>query len=310
MTKADDIAAPAATDDHMRGMAICAAGMLIIPLMDAAAKWLALHAGVSPGQLTLARFAIQAIVAAPIVVAVGGFMALWPKRPVLNLIRGAMLGVASLLFFLAVKYMPLADAIAVFFVEPLILTLLSVVFLRETVGWRRISAVLVGFAGALIVVQPSFSLFGPVSLLPLGTATLFASYLTLNRAAGVRDSAMVMQFAAGVGGVLVLLFATGFGTVAGIENLSLRIDYSVSIWALIALMGALGMFGHHLILLGFRIAPASLLAPFQYLEIVSAAAAGFLLFGDFPDLSKWIGIAMIVGAGLYVFWRERHAPSR
>lgn len=305
MTKAGDLAAPVATDDHMRGMAICAAGMLVIPLMDAVAKWLSSEAGVSPGQLTLARFAVQAVFAAPIVIAVGGLVALWPKRPLLNLIRGAMLGVASLLFFLAIKYMPLADAIAVFFVEPLILTLLSVVFLRETVGWRRISAVLVGFVGALIVVQPSFALFGPVSLLPLGTATLFASYLILNRAAGVRDSAMVMQFAAGIGGVLVLLLATGAGTMGGVENLGLRADFSISIWVLIILMGGFGMVGHHLILLGFRVAPASLLAPFQYLEIVSAAAAGYLLFGDFPDLSKWVGIAMIVGAGLYVFWRER-----
>ena len=75
--------------------------------------------------------------------------------------------------------------------------------------------------------------------------------------------------------------------------------------ALMLLMGAFGVVGHHLILLGFRMAPASLLAPFQYLEIVSATAAGFLLFGDFPSPSKWLGIAMIVGAGLYVFWRER-----
>ena len=305
MTKPDDVAVSGATDDHLRGMGICAAGMLVLPLMDAAAKWLSTEADVSPGQITLARFAVQALASAPFVIAAGGIVALWPKRPLLNLVRGAMLGVASLLFFLAVKYMPLADAIAVFFVEPLILTLLSVVFLHEKVGWRRITAVLVGFAGALIVIQPSFSLFGPVSLLPLGTATLFAGYLVLNRAAGVRDSAMVMQVAAGVGGVLVLLFATGLGTAAGVENLTLRADFSAPIWALMVLMGTFGMVGHHLVLIGFRLAPASLLAPFQYMEIVSATTAGFLLFGDFPDWSKWIGIAMIVGAGLYVFWRER-----
>jgi drug/metabolite transporter (DMT)-like permease len=90
-----------------------------------------------------------------------------------------------------------------------------------------------------------------------------------------------------------------------IENMKFSFDYPPAIWGLLLLMGGLGMIGHHLILLGFRTAPASLLAPFQYLEIVSAAAAGFLLFGDFPSPSKWIGIAMIVGAGLYVFWRER-----
>ncbi|TCD12371.1 DMT family transporter [Oricola cellulosilytica] len=307
MSKAEPSAVKPQLDEHLGGMVICAAGMLIIPLMDAVAKWLAVVEGVSPGQITLARFVVQALLSAPFVIAAAGIGGLWPKRPMFNVMRGAILAIASLLFFLAVKYMPLADAIAVFFVEPLILTVLSVVVLREKVGWRRISAVLVGFTGALIVIQPSFELFGPVSLLPLGTATLFATYLILNRLGGTEDSAMTMQVAAGAGGSLVLLAASGAGTMAGVENLALRLDYPPSIWGLLFLAGAIGMFGHHLILLGFRVAPASLLAPFQYLEIVSAAGAGLLLFGDFPTASKWLGIAMIVGAGLYVFWRENKA---
>lgn len=309
MSEASEISGAVAPDDHIRGMAACAAGMLIVPLMDASAKWLAVEAGVSPGQVTLARFVTQMLLTLPFALAVVGAAGLWPKRPLLNLVRGMILGIASLMFFLSIKYMPLADAIAVFFVEPLILTLLSVVFLREQVGWRRVSAVLFGFLGALIVIQPSYSLFGPVSLLPLGTATLFASYLILNRAAGTRDNAMVMQVAAGVGGTLVLLVAVVAGSAAGIENMRFSFEYSAAIWALMLLMGAFGVIGHHLILLGFRKAPASLLAPFQYLEIVSAATAGFLLFGDFPSPSKWIGIAMIVGAGLYVFWRERQVAK-
>lgn len=309
MSETSNITGRSFADNHMRGMAVCSAGMLIIPLMDAVAKWLAVNEGVSPGQVTFARFATQALLALPFAIAVAGVSGLWPKRPLLNLVRGSILAVSSLLFFLAVKYMPLADAIAVFFVEPLILTLLSVVFLRETVGWRRISAVLFGFAGALIVIQPSFALLGPVSLLPLGTATLFASYLVLNRAAGTEDDPMVMQVTAGIGGSLVILAAIGAGTLTDVENMKFSFDYPPAIWGLLLLMGALGMVGHHLILLGFRMAPASLLAPFQYLEIVSAAAAGLLLFGDFPSPSKWIGIAMIVGAGLYVFWRERQASA-
>lgn len=296
-------------EDHLRGMAICAAGMLVIPLMDAAAKWLSVHGGVPPAQITLFRFAVQSLMSAPFVIAAAGWPALWPQRPLINLLRGSLLATASLLFFVSVKYMPLADAISVFFVEPLILTLLSIVVLREQVGWRRILAVLVGFVGALIVIQPSFALFGPLSLLPLGTATLFATYLMFNRVAGTRDSAMVMQFAAGIGGSLVLLTAIGGGTAAGIANLTFRFDLPASMWALLLLTGAIGMVGHYMILLGFRVAPASLLAPFQYLEIVSATAAGYVLFGDFPSASKWIGVAMIVGAGLFVFWRERVRSS-
>jgi len=305
MTDTEQIAGNSFADNHLRGMATCAGGILIVPLMDAAAKWLAVKGGVSPGQVTLARFVTQVVLTLPFAVAILGTAGLWPKRPLLNLARGVILGLASLMFFLSIKYMPLADAIAVFFVEPLILTLLSVVFLHEKVGWRRVSAVAFGFLGALIVIQPSFALFGPVALLPLGTATLFASYLVLNRAAGTGDNPLVMQVAAGAGGALVLLAAVVAGSAAGVENMGFSFDLPPGLWALMLLMGAFGVVGHHLILLGFRMAPASLLAPFQYLEIVSATAAGFLLFGDFPSPSKWLGIAMIVGAGLYVFWRER-----
>ena len=305
MSEADRIDAGPMGDNHLRGMIVCAAGMFVIPLMDAVAKWLSVMEGVSPGQVTLARFVVQALLATPFAIAAVGVSGLWPKRPLFNLVRGAMLAVSSLLFFVAVKYMPLADSIAVFFVEPLILTILSVIFLGEKVGWRRIVAVLVGFAGALIVIQPSYSLFGPLSLLPLGTATLFAGYLILNRAAGTGDNANVMQMTAGIGGSAVILAAIFTGSAAGVADMTFSFDFPGRIWGLLVLMGALGMFGHHLILLGFRMAPASLLAPFQYLEIVSAATAGLLLFGDFPTLSKLVGIVMIVGAGLYVFWRER-----
>lgn len=310
LNETNETGGAAAADDQIRGMAICAGAMLVLPLMDAVSKWLSTEADVSPGQLTLMRFVVQAVVSGALVVAAGGFAALRPKWPLLNLVRGAMLGSASLLFFLALKYMPLADAIAVFFIEPLILTLLSVVFLHEKVGWRRISAMLVGFAGALVVIQPSYELFGAVSLLPLGTATLFASYLTLNRAAGAHDDPVVMQFAAGVGGVLVMMLATGAGTAAGIGNLALSLDFPAPIWGLMVVMGAIGMTGHYFIVLAFRMAPASLLAPFQYLEIVSATAAGLVLFGDFPSPSKWLGVVMIVAAGLYVFWRERQTGQR
>lgn len=305
MSETPQIAGKSFTDNHLHGMAACASGVLIIPLMDASAKWLAVNADVSPGQVTLARFVTQMMLMLPVAVAVVGVAALWPKRPLLNLVRGMMLGLASLMFFLSIKYMPLADAIAVFFVEPLILTALSVMFLEEKVGWRRVLAVLFGFAGALIVIQPSFALFGPVALLPLGTATLFAGYLVLNRAAGSGDNPLVMQVAAGMGGSLVILGAIAAGSTAGIENMRFSFDYPPAVWGLLLLMGAFGVVGHYLILLGFRLAPASLLAPFQYLEIVSATAAGLLLFGDFPNPSKWLGIAMIVGAGLFVFWRER-----
>lgn len=292
-------------DQPVRGMVLAVIGALVLPAMDAIAKLLGETGAMSPGQITFFRFAVQAAFCLVWLLAAGGPGALRSNRFGLNFVRGMLLGAASLFFFTAIKYMPLADAIAVFFVEPLILTLLSFIVLRETVGWRRIAAVVTGFVGALIVIQPSYAIFGPVALLPLAAATLFATYLLLNRIAGQSDGAMVMQYVSGLGGMAIVAVAMFVGGVAGIEDLALTVPLDPTVWALVLLMGALGVAGHYLFVRAFQMASASLLAPFQYIEIVSAAALGYLIFSDFPTPAKWIGIAIIVASGLYVFWRER-----
>lgn len=297
---------PSIDRDHpVRGMALAVVGALILPAMDAVAKHLGQSGAMSPGQITFFRFAVQMVFCFGWLLALGGFGALRSNRFGLNFVRGMLLGAASLFFFTAIKYMPLADAIAVFFVEPLILTLLSMIVLRETVGWRRIAAVIVGFGGALIVIQPSYAIFGPVSLLPLAAATFFAAYLLLNRVAGHTDSAMVMQYVSGLGGMAIVVAALAAGTILDVEDLSVGMPAEPGVWGLVLVMGLLGLVGHYLFVLAFQMAPASLLAPFQYIEIVSAAALGLALFAEFPTPSKWLGISIIVGSGLYVFWRER-----
>lgn len=293
-----------AQTSHVRGMAIMAFSMTLLPLMDAIAKWLATEGALSPGQVTFFRFMLQMLFAGALVVAAGGIARLRPVRLWPNLLRGVLIGLASLLFFIAVKYMPLADAIAVFFIEPMILTVLSGIFLKEPVGWRRWSAVIVGFAGALIVIQPSFALFGPVSLLPLGTATLFAVYMLLNRRLSSQDGLLVMQCLAGLGGLVATAFGLLVGLAFGIEDLALGLPARAFDWGLILVLGLLATFGHLFVVAAFRHAEASLLAPFQYIEIISATIVGLLVFGDFPSASKWAGIAIIVASGLYTFWRE------
>lgn len=289
---------------HIRGMAIMAFSMALLPLMDTIAKWLATTGSLSPGQVTFFRFALQALFAGALVVATGGIARLRPARLWPNLLRGLLIGSASLCFFTAVKYMPLADAIAVFFVEPMILTMLSGLFLKEPVGWRRWSAVVVGFAGALIVIQPSFALFGPVSLLPLGTATLFAVYMLLNRRLSRQDSLLLMQCLAGLGGIVATGLGLAAGLAFGIGDLAPGLPARAFDWVLILALGLLATFGHLFVVAAFRHAEASLLAPFQYIEIVSATIAGLVIFGDFPSPSKWVGITVIVASGLYTFWRE------
>jgi len=297
------------TDKPFEAAVMMAWAMLSLPLMDAAAKYLAMHEAMTPGSIALLRFALQTMIIVPIILVSGGFAALRPHNWSYNLLRGLLIGSASTLFFISVKYVPVADVIAIFFVEPFILTAMSAFFLGERVGWRRWLAIAVGFIGAIIVIQPNFARFGLVSLLPLVTATLFALYLILNRVLSARDTSLVMQYSAGIGGVIAVSFGLMAGTAFGVEDLTWSMPSSAFALLLLAVIGLISAFGHMVIVTAFRHAPASLLAPFQYFEIVSAVTIGYLVFGDFPSASKWLGIAIIVGSGLFILWREQRSAA-
>ena len=283
-----------------RAMMIMVAAMILLPAIDALAKVLA--ATVPAGLIAWSRFAFQTSLLAP--------AAMQKRRTaqrglqLTHAARGALLALTTLMFFAAVRVLPLAEAISIFFVEPLILTLLSAVLLRESIGWRRISAVAVGFAGALIIIRPSYEVFGPHALLPLGAAFCFALYLILTRRIAPREDPTTMQFYAGFYGFLVMSAGLAFGWALDIKVLT-PVWPSLQDWSLLALVGIVATVGHQMVVHAFRRAEAAILAPFQYLEIVAATAYGFILFNDFPDATTWLGVAIIVGSGVYVFHRER-----
>ena len=297
-------------DRTFEAAAMMAFAMLLLPLMDAAGKYLALYEGVTPGTTSLWRFVIQVLLTAPVILVISGLRGLRPNRWGPNLVRGLLLGWASGLFLIAVKYVPIADAMAIFFVEPFILTALSALLLREQVRWPRWLAIVVGFAGALLVIQPNFAAFGFVSLLPLGTATLFAVYLLLNRIYSAHDGPLVMQFAAGIGGTLAIAAVLPAGTLLQVEDIAWSVPGTGLAVALLVLAGLISAYGHLIVVAALRLAPASLLAPFQYFEIVMAAIVGYLVFGNFPTLSKWFGIAIIIGSGLFILWREQRRSDK
>jgi drug/metabolite transporter (DMT)-like permease len=298
-------AVQAANSSHAQGMMIMSVGMLILPVMDGIGKYLATEQAMSPGQVSFYRFIVQLILTVAAIALVSGRPGFKSNRFWLNILRGFLIGGASLCFFAAVKYMPIADALAIFFVEPFILTALSALILGEKVGWRRWAAIGLGFIGALIVIQPSFARFGFIAFLPLGTASLFAVYMLLNRSLGVHDGPMVMQYLAGIGGTVVIALAMGIGSVVGITDLAPSWPANGLSLSLVLLLGFLAAVGHGLVVLAFQKAPASLLAPFQYLEIISAVLIGYLVFSDVPSASKWVGIGIIVASGLFIFRRER-----
>jgi drug/metabolite transporter (DMT)-like permease len=187
---------------------------------------------------------------------------------------------------------------------------MSALLLGEKVGWRRWIAIAVGFCGALLVIRPNFATIGPVSLLPLVTATTFAVYLMLNRVLAARDTSLVMQYSAGIGACLVTLVAFALSGVFEIAELRWTPPSTPMAFVLLAAVGLISTFGHLAIVSAFRLAPASLLAPFQYFEIVSGAIFGYLVFSEVPDLGKWTGFAIIIASGLYLLHRERKAAWR
>jgi drug/metabolite transporter (DMT)-like permease len=297
------------SSSNLQGMILMAGSMLLLPGMDAIAKYMANMQGMSPGQVTFYRFFFQLACTLPFLVLMQGRSAFTAKRPVLNLLRGALHGAASLCFFAAVKYMPLADVFAIYFVEPFILTALSALFLGEKVGWRRWLAILVGFGGAMIVIQPSWEVFGATALLPVLCAFLFALYMFLNRAIGNGDSPMTMQTMSGVGGTVFMAGAMVLGCTAGSADFTPSLPINALGLGLLVLLGVLSGYLHLLVVKAFRLAPLSVLAPFQYFEIIAATVLGYSLFGDFPTPSKWLGIGVIVGSGLFILWRE-HQRAR
>lgn len=281
-------------------MVIMVAAMLLLPAIDALAKVLA--ATVPVGLIVWSRFAFQTALLAPAALRRRDTSqrGLWRVHAA----RGTLLAATTLLFFAAVRVLPLADAISIFFVEPLILTLLSAILLGESIGWRRLSAVVVGFLGALIIVRPSYAIFGVNALLPLAAAFSFALYLILTRRIATREHPTTMQFHAGFYGFVVMSSGLAAGWAFEIAALT-------PVWPtpreglLLALVGVAATIGHQMVVHAFRRAEAGILAPFQYLEIVGATTYGYILFGDFPDPITWLGIAIIIGSGIYVFHRER-----
>ena len=281
-------------------MLLMVAAMLLVPAMDAVAKHLA--AVLVPAQIALARFAFQVLFMAPLLA--GRPLAIAPGDGWLHAVRGVLLALATTAFFAALAVMPMAEAIAIFFVEPLLLSLLAGVLLKEGIGWRRIVAILVGFAGAMLIVRPSLDAFGWSALLPLLAGLLFALYLIATRVLAQRTDPIVLQLTAGLAGAATITTLLIVGTLQGVTALT-PLWPDAEAWGWLVVLGLVATVAHLMIVHAFKRATAAVLAPFQYLEIGAAVLWGYLVFGDFPAPLTWLGIGVIVTSGLYVFHRER-----
>ncbi|MEM0935646.1 MAG: DMT family transporter [Pseudomonadota bacterium] len=272
------------------------------PLADAFAKLIGTAAPLA--MVVAVRYVIQAALLLPLTRALSLSLAvphgLWP----LVVLRTALHVAGITVMFLALRYLPLADAIAIAYVMPFLVLLLGWVFLGETVGYRRLLACIVGFAGTLLVLQPSFRDVGAAALLPLAVAVIFALFMLSTRRIARAIGPLEMQAVNGVLGSLMLLPVLVAGALLGLPELSPAWP-DAGVWPLLLLIGVLGTAAHLMLTWALRLAPAATLAPMQYLEIPVAVILGLAIFGEFPGGHALAGIAVVMAAGLYIIVREQ-----
>ena len=294
------------TDRILHGVGLMLAFCVLAPLLDVSSKLAA--ATIPVGQITGARFVVQGILMLPIALIMGVTLRLDARMTGFIILRAVFLILSTYTFVAGIAVMPVADALAIAFVEPFILLILGSFLFGDLIGPRRIAACVVGFGGALLVIQPSLAAFGTTALYPLGTAFFFAFYMLITRHMSQSMHPVAMQLHTSLAGsaiclpVLWLLNGSGIASLDSVqpEGLSWLWLFGVGFWAALS---------HICMTYALKFAPTSTLAPLHYLEIVAAVALGYLVFNDFPNAMTWAGIVVIVSSGLYISHRE-HRVAR
>lgn len=290
------------TDRPVLGVFLMLGFCIVAPMGDAVAKLLG--QSVPLGQLLLVRFAIQAAVLIPIVYLTARMWRMRGRVLMLTIVRTLLhiTGIGAM--FTALKYLPLADAVAIAFVMPFIMLLLGKFILSEEVGSRRLIACVVGFIGTLMVIQPSFVAIGWPALWPLVVAINFSFFILVTRQLAKETDPIGLQAVSGCMATVFLLPLLLIGDAAGWPALEI-IQPDNNEWSLLIAIGLLGTGAHLLMTWSLRYAPAATLAPMQYLEIPVATIIGWLVFRDLPNTLASIGIFITIAAGLYVILREQ-----
>ncbi len=289
-----------------RGVALMLGFCVLAPLLDAASK-LATEA-IPVGQITAARFVFQGLCMLPVIMAMRLHWATTPRDLGLLAARALFLLLSTYCFVASVQYMPIADAMAIVFVMPFILMFLGRVIFGNPIGKTRIIASLVGFGGALLVIQPSLQSYGLVALFPLGCALTFSVYELLTQAMSNRVHPVTMQLHTSIAGSLMCLPLLWLFDGSGVSELDPVMPDALN-WLWLFGVGFWAAISHLSMTYAMKYAPASTLAPLHYLELLMAVILGYLIWGDFPNLLTWGGIALIVGSGLYIIAHE-HRSAR
>ncbi|MBV9826325.1 MAG: DMT family transporter [Alphaproteobacteria bacterium] len=270
------------------------AGVSMFPFLNASVKLLGAHYPVS--QIVWARFTGHLLVMLAVFLPKYGRRLLATRRPGVQIGRSLLMLTSNSLFVLAIATVPLATASAIGFTSPLIVTALSVPLLHESVGVRRWTAVLIGFAGALLVIRPGSGMHDPAVLLLLASSAAYALYQIATRWVSIYDDAATGIVFSALLGSLAMSFVLPFVFVLPRAPLDIL---------LFCCLGLFGGFGHYLVIRAFQAGQAAVIAPLGYVELVGTTTLGYLIFGNFPDLLTWIGAGIIIASGVYIALRER-----
>lgn len=289
----------ATSNPAWRGIGLLLVAVAFFAAMDTTAKYLGQFYPM-PG-VVWARYAMNLAVLLALLAARGELRFVRTARPGIQVLRGLLLGSATMLFFLSLTVLPLAEAASIGFVMPLIVSLLAVPMLGERMDMPRLLAVLVGLAGVLLVMRPGSAVFTPYALLPLAMAVVNAFYQILTRKiAGVEPPMTSLFYGALVGAVMF----------TPVVPFAFELPRAWTHWALLGMIGVLATVGHLALIRAYEFATATLLAPFHYSILVWVLLFGYAVFGDFPDGWSLAGMAVIVLSGLYVANRQRYAVHK
>jgi drug/metabolite transporter (DMT)-like permease len=280
--------------NRLTGIGLVSCAYLLFSLLDGSAKWLV---GSMPVIMVVwLRFAGHAVFASVLLLPVRGPALLRTTHWRWHMLRALMFMAMTGINFWALQHLQLTVTASIFFSVPLIIALASASVLGEKLDAARWSAIIAGFAGVLVIVQPFGAEFHPAMLASVVNALLYAAFLMMTRRLAAYDSPETIQYLPAVGAAIGLApFA-----LAAWESPSGWLE-----WTVACLLGVLGGVGHYLLAVAHRYAPSSVIAPFLYQQVIYMALFGYLVFGDLPGAGVWLGAPIVIASGLYLFARER-----
>lgn len=298
--------------------ALCLVGALgSLTLSDSIIKWLSpelpLH------QITLFRSCFALILVLVMVRLEGGLVTLKTRRPLLHFLRGSMLVLANMFFFIALAAMPLAETVVLFYTAPLFICMLAQPVLGEKVGMSQWFVIIVGMIGAIVMLRPGSDVFNLISLLPIMAALSYAAMIMMTRKLGIQEKAGALTFYIQIAFIVISSFvglSIGDGAFDIYGNASLHFLLRAWVWPnlvqfqLLIICGAIVSVGGYLISQAYRIGEAPAVAPFEYASLPFALVIGFYLWGDWPDWNAFIGTGLIISSGLLVMYLENRSHKK